>query len=484
MITPNFRDFVLDLLENHVEKEWFEVKFNQADPAVIGRLFSALSNSAADTGNPCSYVVWGIDDTTNSIIGTDFVPSEKKVGNQEFSLWLAQRLSPSIRFEFQEGVIDSNRLVLCKVDATTSAPVSFEGTPYIRIGSATPKLADYPDRAAALITRMRPSVWERGIAVHGLLATDATSLFDYPQYFRMLRLPSPDGNVAILERLAADDLVVREIGGRWGITNLGAILFAVDLRGYATGIDRKGVRVVKYGGVNRASTVTHRYDGKRGYASSFEEVIDYVNALLPANEHIGEALRVEERLFPELAIRELIANALIHQDMTISGAGPLIEIFDGRIEISNPGEPLVPTDRMVDLPPRSRNELLASLMRRMRLCEEQGSGLDKVISEVEIFQLPPPLFRAGEASTQVILYGPREFSEMSAEERVRACYQHAVLKFLSGDRMRNSSLCERLGIARRNAAQASGVIRSALDSGAIRPADPEHPRAGYVPGWA
>ena len=83
-----------------------------------------------------------------------------------------------------------------------------------------------------------------------------------------------------------------------------------------------------------------------------------------------------------------------------------------------------------------------------------------------------------------MLYGPRSFAEMTTEERVRACYFHSVLKFLSGDKMKNASLCTRLGIAPKNAAQASAVINRTRDTGLIRAADPEHPRTGYVPHWA
>jgi predicted HTH transcriptional regulator len=170
--------------------------------------------------------------------------------------------------------------------------------------------------------------------------------------------------------------------------------------------------------------------------------------------------------------------------MTISGAGPQVELFLDRIEITNPGQPLIKPDRMIDYPPRSRNEMLAALMRRMNLCEEQGSGLDKVIINVEIFQLPPPKFQAEEMSMQAILYAPRSFANMSVEERIRACYQHAIIKYLSGDRMKNTTLCERFGIESKNAAQASKVIKDTINAKLIRAADPEHPRAGYIPAWA
>ena len=69
---------------------------------------------------------------------------------------------------------------------------------------------------------------------------------------------------------------------------------------------------------------------------------------------IGQALREERPMYPEIAIRELVANALIHQDMTITGAGPMIELFDDRIEITNPGAPLIDVQKFIGSPPRSR----------------------------------------------------------------------------------------------------------------------------------
>lgn len=139
---------------------------------------------------------------------------------------------------------------------------------------------------------------------------------------------------------------------------------------------------------------------------------------------------------------------------------------------------------MIDLPPRSRNEALASLMRRMEMCEEQGTGLDKVIISIELNQLPPPKFQELDNSMRVILLAPRSFADMTVSERVRACYQHAIIKYLDGKKMKNSTLCERFGIDKKNAAQASVIIKKALENKFIKPADPEHPRGGYEPIWA
>ena len=82
----------------------------------------------------------------------------------------------------------------------------------------------------------------------------------------------------------------------------------------------------------------------------------------------------------------------------------MLEIFDDRVEITNPGEPLVDTQRFVDTPPKSRNETLASLMRRFRICEERGSGIDKVVSQIELFQLPAPLFEVPDGFTRAVMF--------------------------------------------------------------------------------
>ncbi len=466
------------------ETPWLEFKHNNIDPEVVGKRCSALSNAARIEGRDCAFMLWGIADGSHEVVGTSFRPDAEKVGGQVLQLWLANKLQPSPAFSFRTVEHPSGRVVLLEIPAAPGAPVGFQGVPYIRIGSATPKLTDYPERYQQLIEALRPYRWEHGIARQYATGDEVLALLDYSQYFRLTHQPLPDNRTGIFDKLEADRLIVRDVGERWNITNLGAILFASRLDDFEASLARKAVRFVAYAGKNRATTVTHRLDGQKGYAVGFEGLVGYINDLLPKNEHIGQALREAHPLFPELAIRELVANALIHQDMTVTGAGPQIEMFADRIEISNPGAPLVKPERMVDLPPRSRNEALASLMRRMNMCEEQGSGLDKVLEAVELFQLPAPLLRAEDNAMQVVLYGPRSFAEMTPEERVRACYFHAVLKFLSGDKMKNSTLCGRLGIASKNAAQATTVINRALEADLIRVADPDHPRAGYVPHWA
>ncbi len=180
-----------------------------------------------------------------------------------------------------------------------------------------------------------------------------------------------------------------------------------------------------------------------------------------------------------------MANALIHQDFTVSGAGPVIEIFSDRVEIINSGNSLISTDRLLD-ERRSRNEKLAEAMRELGLCEERGGGLDKTVLELESQHLPAPEFMASETSFRVILFGPRPFGELSKADKIRSCFFHCVIRWLQRDYMSNSSLRERFSLEDKDYQAVSAVISEAIKAGRIAPADPTQGRrnARYVPYWA
>ena len=205
----------------------------------------------------------------------------------------------------------------------------------------------------------------------------------------------------------------------------------------------------------------------------------------PSNEIIKEAMRVTMPMFPEVAVRELVANALIHQDFSVTGAGPMVEIFSDRIEITNPGQPLVDPLRFLDSPPKSRNEILTALMRRFQICEERGGGIDKAVFHIESFQLPAPEFEKPEGFTRVTIFAHKSLSQMDRTERVRACYLHACLKRVRKDYLTNKSLRNRMGIDPKNKAMISRYIREALEDGMIIPYDKDAPPKlmKYLPYW-
>ena len=466
------------------ETEWVEFKVNHCKPQTVGEYVSALSNAAALHDKVHAYILWGIENITHTIVGTDFSPSTTKKGNEPLETWLLQLLRPRIDFRFHEVMVDGKRVVLMEIDRASQHPVAFDGVEFIRVGSTRRKLKDYQEKERALWRVFDRVSFEDGIAAERVGSKDVLLKLDYPAYFDLLEIPLPDGRDAILHALQSDRLIVPSEAGGFDVTNLGAILFAKNLGDFPD-LKRKAVRVIQYRGRGRTETIREQ-EGSKGYACGFEGLVGYLDGILPANEVIEKALRRTVPMFPELAIRELVANALIHQDFSVIGAGPMIEIFDDRIEITNPGEPLVDTQRFLDTPPRSRNEILASLMRRVRICEERGSGIDKVVLQVELFQLPAPLFEVPPRFTRVVLFAYKDLADMDGAERLRACYLHACLKYVMRDFLTNASLRERFGIKQNNKAVASRRIREAIEAGMIKPFDENAGRKfmKYVPFWA
>ncbi len=484
MTETGFNKIFRELIALPQEAEWVEFKCNYANPEEIGEYLSAIANAAALHRKERGYVVWGVVDTTHEVVGTRFKPRQEKKGNEELENWLGRLLEPRLDFRIHEFEHEGKRVVLLEVPAALHTPVRFIGVEYIRLGTYKRKLKDYPEKERTLWAVFRRETFETGVAFQGAAADEVLALIDYPAFFQLLGQSLPENRSGILDRLARERVIAGLEEGLFNITNLGGILFARRLGDFES-LARKAVRVVLYKGSSRIETIKEQ-PGARGYAVGFGGLLGYINDQLPRNEEIGKALRREVRMYPELAIRELVANALIHQDFTLTGTGPMVEIFPDRIEITNPGTPLIDTLRFIDEPPRSRNEALAALMRRMNICEERGSGIDKVIFQAELFQLPAPDFQVTSNHTKVILYAPKKLAEMSQGDRIRACYQHACLCWVSDKSMTNTSVRQRFGIEEKNYPMASRIIAETVKARLVKLADPESRskrQAKYVPFW-
>jgi len=483
--TPEYlQGLVQELCKLPGETEWVEFKENNANPEEIGEYVSALANSAVLAGKAFAYMLWGVQDRCQAIVGTTFAPATTKVGEEELENWLLRFLKPKIDFRFYNVLLEGKPVVLLEVGRAFRHPVQFKNQEFIRVGSYKKKLKDFPEMERKLWRAFDQTPFEDLSAMDNLGSDQVLKLLDYPAYFDLMKLPLPENKEQILSALVAEQLIHRMDSGQWSVTNLGAILFAKRLEDFRT-LQRKAVRVILYQGDSRIQTLKEQVSGK-GYACGFEGLISYINALLPTNEVIGQALRKTVPMYPELAIRELVANALIHQDFFITGAGPMIEIFGQRMEITNPGGLLVDVARMLDNPPQSRNEVLASFMRRAGFCEERGSGIDKVVFATETYQLPAPMFEVIGDSTRATLFAHRPLSQMDKIDRIRACYLHACLRYVQRSFMTNTTIRERFGLDLKNSATASRLIKEAVTAGMVKPQDEAAaPKMmQYVPFWA
>ncbi len=474
-----------DLCLLPAETEWVEFKQNNINPEKIGQNISALSNSATLVRQPFGYIVWGVDDNSHELVGTSFDPRTKKKGNVPLEHWLLSLLNPKLNIQFKKIIIEGKNIVLLQIPAAYQHPVSFSGKKFIRVGSSTTALTFYPEKEKSLWRLLDSIPFESVVIKKNITIDEVLRLLEWEAYYTLLQKSPFYNESMIVSDFIADGFIIKENSNRYAITHLGAILFAKNLKVFPE-LERKSVRVIFYHGNNRIHG-GKELSGTKGYAVGFSGLITYIMSHLYTQEIYEGAFRKEVSIFPELAIRELIANAIIHQDFSAKGTNPMVEIFSDRIEITNPGKPLISTLQFVNSPPKSRNERMAALMRRFGLCEERGSGIDKVVEQTEINQLPAPLFESMGDFTRVTIFAPKPFPDMDMEEKVRACYLHCCLQFEQRKKLTNESLRKRFGLPNNKnlSSQVSKIIASTIDEGLIILAKDTESRRfrSYIPAW-
>lgn len=480
----NLDILIKELCKLPKEVGWVEFKHNNCEPKMIGEDISALANTATLKDRDNAYMIWGVDDNTHEIIGTKVrLPLETK-GQQELENWLRYMLSKNADFEFLDTEVDGKHVEIIKIHKALSEPVAFEKIDYIRSGSYTKKLHEFPVMRAQLWDKLRNSQFEDINSKEDLRFADITRMLSIETYFSLLDIPQPIDEKEIMHYLTEDGVIAKLDNGLFAITNLGAILFAKDLNDFSR-LGRKAMRVVQYQGANRLF-IQKEETFNSGYAVDFENIVRYVNALLPSREDANAVKLTTKSKFPLPSVREAIANSLIHQDLYITGAGPVIEVFDNRVEVTNPGTPLVDILRIIDNPPKSRNEKLASLMRRMKMCEELGRGWDRMVLACEMQYLPAPRIEIFQESTKVTLFAEMEYTNIPMDDKLWSCYLHACLMYIQGDALTNGTLRNRFGLKDSSAGSVSRLIKEAVEQKRIKAIDPETAKRymRYVPIWA
>jgi predicted HTH transcriptional regulator len=475
---------LLDDSLNPIPQELNELDWKETLSPSNAKLTKHLSAFANLPGG--GFLVFGVQDETGTLIG---VSTEQVTAiTQKLSSLGRDSLTPVIKIDHSVELYNEVPLLLVYIAENMVKPVhlssgTIEDT-YIRSGGTTRKASR--QEVGGLMLNSRTPQFEELHCSPLKTGSDVLDSIDFRGIFSLLNKPVPQNKKEILEGLTSEKLIEEIDGAGFYITNLGALAAANNLHDFE-GLSRKSIRLIRYEGLNKELT-RGEYPGSKGYAIGFSGLVAFISALLPGSEIVKNALRTETSVYPEIALRELIANALIHQDFSIRGSGPMIEIFDDRIEISNPGR-LLPTkklDRLIGATPESRNEILASTFRRYNICEERGSGFQKAVSAIELYGLPPLKFIEMENSFRVVLYSPRKFGEMTPDERIEAAYQHSIIRYFSSAGLTNASLRERFKMNEKQRPQVSLVIKEALKLGKIKPKDPNNEStkfAEYIPYW-
>ena len=419
------------------------------------------------------------------VLGVTDAPPRQVVGTAAFgnTSKITQKLHESLGFRVDVEEVDhpDGRVLVFRIPPRPKGSAyHMDGKYLMRSGASLVPMSE--DRLRQILTESKTD-WLEEYSQSGLDSQQVIELLDTQTYFELLDDPYPGSRAAVLRSLL-DHQMVDQSGGSYAIRRIGALLLARNLNQFPD-VKRKAPRVVVYTGISKNETRLDQ-QGQKGYAVGFKGLVGFVSDQLPQNEVIEDALRREEKLVPEIAVRELVANALIHQDFRRGGMSVMIEIFSNRLDITSPGGPAVPVDRFID-GYETRNERLAELMRMMRICEERSSGVDRVVEACEVFQLPAPDFVEQHNRTMARVFGPKPFKSMGKDDRVRACYQHCALRHVMAEHMTNTSLRERFNLSDSQASVASQIISATIDAGLIKQDQSiglSRKYARYVPYWA
>lgn len=356
----DIKQIVIDLCKYGDEQEWFEFKKNWFQPDALGEYVSALSNAAAFHYKKYGYFIWGLNDETHEIVGTDYNPY-MDYNREPYQNYLARNLSPSVNFKFEEAEIDGKRVVVLIVPAATEIPTSFKEKRFLRIGSSKCNIKDYPKREIELFK-----------ILDGRTETIETKPAKYQDLtFQKLFVYYGSKGIVLKQETFMKNLGLKNDEGEF---NMLAQLLSDD--------SHIPLRVSIFDGKTKGSNLfSVREFGNNCLLYTLDELLRYgdVLNLIQTDEKDRIVERKEVSLFDNKAFREAIINAVLH-NRWVDGNEPMISVFSDRIEILSRGT-LAPAQTMEgfflgeSIPV---NEKLSEIFLQLHISEKSGRGVPKI----------------------------------------------------------------------------------------------------------
>jgi predicted HTH transcriptional regulator len=430
------------------------------------------------------FLVFGIDDN-GTVKG--LTQEESELFSERIANWARDLTTPEVRTQIFSFKFKNQALLGVYIEEAFDKPVHKKnGTlenSYLRAGGQSRQMTRDEIRQSMMSSRHQ-RFEEMPATLPISIIENWKDYFEFSEFLKRTRFDSTDPD-RLLEHLFAHKLVVR-IDQRYVPTNLAVLTCAKNLAQFPS-YERFAVRITEYSDTTKMQA---RRDQtiQSGVSLSLDLIVKHIIDTLPHSENIQNATKLRTSIIPPIAIRELIINSIMHRDFTKTNSFITVEIFSDRIEITNPGGllPDISVDRLIDHPSVCRNEVLSDFLRKLGLAEERGSGVDNALGAIEIWGLPPVIFENQRDYFKAIILMPREFNNMSKNERIIAVYQHACLNKLTGKFTTNSSLRERFKFSSNETTKIGRLINDAIEVGRIKLANPTSSKRDfhYLPYWA
>ena len=344
------------------EEEWFDFKVNWFNPVEIGEYISAISNAAAVCGKKEGYMVWGIENGTHKILGTN-LNYNVDYKNEPWQSFLARKLNPSIAFEFKDLNINGMRVILLIIPAASKVPTSFDKVRYSRISSSKINLEKYPEREALL--------WN--VLFNGYPTMINTESPVQELKFSQLKNYYLSKNLTFNDSNFVTNLHLKTEGGKY---NMLACFLADN--------GEIPVRVSIFSGKSKSDRLfSVKEFGNQSLISVIDRIIDYSDSInmTKSIEHFDKGYREDIPLFNQECFNEALKNAFIHNNW-LRRVSPMITFFEDRVEIISFSR-LAPRQTINGFYSGNSipvNEELSTIFLATHLSERSGKGMPLLVS--------------------------------------------------------------------------------------------------------
>jgi ATP-dependent DNA helicase RecG len=402
MTNPELIELIDELRALPKENEWVEFKTgNVTTNDKLGQYISGLSNAACIANQAFAYLVFGINDDTHNVVGTNFNFKTRKEGNEELELWIRRFLSPSIKFDHFICDYGTFRLEIFRISAATGEPTNFKNHPYIRFDSSL------------------------------------TDLKKYPHYMRAIYNSQTDWSAQIIEKATIDDLdqdAIKRARGKYKEKNTNAAFYdEIDNWNDKTFLDK--LKITINGKItNTALILLGKPESSHFISPSVAQITWKLDTEEKAYEHFGLPLflevnavlskirNVKYKFFPDNqlvatevvkydaeVILEALNNCIAHQDYSRHSRILLTEQVN-KLIFSNEGsffegsaEDYTAGDRT---PKKYRNKWLAEAMVNLNMIDSLGYGIYKMYKSQRKRYFPLPDYTKSSRDNVVLeIYG-------------------------------------------------------------------------------
>jgi len=357
------------------ETEWLEFKANKYEPQEIGEYASALANSACLAGKPYGYLLFGIDNISHEVTGTDFDPyAIKGKGNQPFLIWLSTGLRPNTGSEVYIIEHPKGRVVLFEIGAAWGQPVGFYGTAYIRVGSSKTTLVNHPEKARALWASRAD--WSASLCERATVEDlDAEAIKKAREQFK-IKNPKQAAEVDAWDTTTFLNKAKLTIKG--AITNA-----AILLMGKPESAALLSPAVARISWILKDSQ-NHELDYEHfgpPFVMEVDRVLRRIRNLTVRALPSGTLFPQEITQYDPWVIREALHNSIAHQDYGLRGRINVVEtphaILLTNVGTFLPGdvEKVIRQDAPLEI---YRNPFLAEAMVALNMIDTQGGGIKRM----------------------------------------------------------------------------------------------------------